>query len=280
MFGKLFSKIAGFFFNDISKLISPRFKELSKTLALINIDEDIQTYLSNILFLSFIIGVGLEFLMIFVMIKLNIFFTIFTFILTVVIAFTFGAFIFIILYKYPQYIIDSNKKELEDELETSIKHLSVLQDPNLTVKDVLILFQKIENNKLLTEESKKILAMADLNNNLKETLIVICSNTYSEQEYSFFSKLIEVIDKKVNLSNVICEYLESTAQIRKEKEEQKRNRITLLFEINIFLFFLIFILIFSVFLMPYYRTAIKNILFIIAIVFPIVELILIIIMNK
>jgi len=230
--------------------------------------------------LSFIIGVGLEFLMIFVMIKLNIFFTIFTFILTVVIAFTFGAFIFIILYKYPQYIIDSNKKELEDELETSIKHLSVLQDPNLTVKDVLILFQKIENNKLLTEESKKILAMADLNNNLKETLIVICSNTYSEQEYSFFSKLIEVIDKKVNLSNVICEYLESTAQIRKEKEEQKRNRITLLFEINIFLFFLIFILIFSVFLMPYYRTAIKNILFIIAIVFPIVELILIIIMNK
>ncbi|MFA5745499.1 MAG: type II secretion system F family protein [archaeon] len=280
MFGKLFSKISGFFFLELSKLIVPRFKELTKILVFTEIEEDVQTYLSNILFISFIIGIILEFLMIFVMLKLNILFTIFTFILTIIISFTFAGFVFMILYKYPYYVINANKKELENELEISVKHLSVLQDPSLTVKDVLLLLQKIEKNKLLTEESKKILSLADLNKNLKETLKSVCNNTYSEQEYSFFSKLIEVLDKKADLFVVINDYLLSTEQIRKEKEEHQRNKITLLFEINVFLFFLIFILIFSVFLMPFYRDSIKNILFIIAIIFPIIELILIFILNK
>lgn len=280
MFVKFFTKISEFFFSEISKLIVPKFKELSKTLSFTDIEEDAQTYLSNILFLSFLIGIILEFLMIFVMLKLNILFNIFTFVLTIIIAFTFAGLIFIILYNYPKFILLSNKKKIEEELETSIKHLSVLQDKNLTVKDVLYLLQKIDNNKILTVESKRILSMSDLNKNLKETLKYMCDNTYSEQEYSFLSKLIEVLDGKYKLDQVINEYFLSTEQTRKEKEEHQRSRITLLFEINIFLFFLIFVLIFSVFLMPIYRNSIKEILFAIAIIFPIIELILIIILSK
>lgn len=280
MFGKTLSKISNFFFSDISKRIVPKFKELTKMLAITNIEEDIQTYISNTLFLSFLVGICLEFFMIFVMLKLNILFSGFTFVLTIIIAFTFAGFIFMTLYRYPHYLITSNKKELEHELEIIIRHLSVLQDQKMSVKDVLYLFQKIGSNKLLTEESKKILAMSDLNNNLKGTLKQICNSTYSEQEYNFFSKLIDVLDNKTTLSNVISDYLESTDQLRKEKEERKRSKITLLFEINIFLFFLIFILIFSVFLMPFYKDSIKNILFIIAVAFPIVEIILILILHK
>ncbi|HOZ35582.1 MAG TPA: type II secretion system F family protein [archaeon] len=280
MFGKTLSKISNFFFSDISKSIAPKFKELTKMLVITNIEEDVQTYISNTLFLSFLVGICLEFFMIFVMLKLNILFSVFTFVLTIIIAFTFAGFIFMTLYRYPHYLITSNKKELEHELEISIRHLSVLQDQKMSVKDVLYLFQKIGSNKLLTEKSKKILAMSDLNNNLKGTLKQICNSTYSEQEYNFFSKLIDVLENKTTLSNVISDYLESTDQLRKEKEERKRSKITLLFEINIFLFFLIFILIFSVFLMPFYRDSIKNILFIIAIAFPIVEIILVLILHK
>jgi hypothetical protein len=280
MFGKLFSKISLFFFSEVSKILAPRFKDLSKTLAFTNIEEDIQTYLSNILFFSFIIGAILEILIIFVLVKLNILFSLFTFILTIVVSVTFAILVFIILYKYPQYIVVSNKKKIEEELEKSVKHLSVLQDSSLTVKDILFLLQKIDHNQLLTEQSKKIIAMSDLNNNLKETLKYICDNTYSEQEYSFFSKLIEVLDKKSKLVDIINEYLISTEQTRKEKEEQQRSKITLLFEINIFLFFLIFILVFSVFLMPVSKESIKGILFAVAIIFPIIEFILVMILNK
>jgi len=280
MFGKLFSKISLFFFSEVSKILAPRFKDLSKTLAFTNIEEDIQTYLSNILFFSFIIGAILEILIIFVLVKLNILFSLFTFILTIVVSVTFAILVFIILYKYPQYIVVSNKKKIEEELEKSVKHLSVLQDSSLTVKDILFLLQKIDHNQLLTEQSKKIIAMSDLNNNLKETLKYICDNTYSEQEYSFFSKLIEVLDKKSKLVDIINEYLISTEQTRKEKEEQQRSKITLLFEINIFLFFLIFILVFSVFLMPVSKESIKGILFAVAIIFPIIEFILVVILNK
>lgn len=280
MFGKFLSKISNFFFGEISKYIAPKFKELTKLLAITDIEEDVQTYLSNSLFLSFLFGICLEFLMIFVMLKLNILFSVFSFFLTIIISFTFAVFIFMTLYKYPHYLINSNKRELEEELEISIKHLSVLQDSKMGVKDVLLLFQKIETNILLTSESKKILAMSDLNNNLKSTLKYICNNTYSEKEYDFFSKLIDVLDNKATLSKVISDYLESTEQLRKEREERKRSKITLLFEINIFLFLLIFILIFSVFLMPFYKDSIREILFVIAIAFPIMELILIFILHK
>lgn len=280
MFGRLFTKISLFFFGEVAKVFVPRFKELSKTLSFTNIEEDVLTYLSNILFLSFIIWLILVFLLIFVMLKLNIFFNLFTFILTIIISFTFAGLVFIILYNYPKYILVSNKKEIEEELEKSIKHLSALKDSNLTVKDVLLLLQKIENNRILTAESKKILAMADLNKNLKETLRFICDNTYSEQEHTFFSKLVDVLDNKYKIEQVINDYFISTEQTLKEKEDHQRSRITLLFEINIFLFFLVFVLVFSVFLMPVYKESIKDILFVIAIVFPIIEIILIAILNK
>lgn len=280
MFGKKLSKISNFFFADLSKRIAPKFKELSKLLTITNIEEDAQTYISNTLFLSFLSGFIFEFFLIFIMLKLNIFFSVFTFILTVIIALTFAGFIFMTLYRYPRYLLKSNKNEIEQELENSVRHLSALQDPKMSVKDVLYLFQKIGSNKLLATESKKILAMSDLNNDLKGTLKQICDSTYSEQLYNFYSKLIEVLDNKKTLANIVSDYLESTDLLRKEKEERKRSKITLLFEINIFLFFLIFILIFSVFLMPYYKDSIKNILFVIAIAFPIVEIILILILHK
>ena len=280
MFGRFFTKISLFFFGEVAKVFVPRFKELSKTLSFTNIEEDVLTYLSNILFLSFIIWLILVFLLIFVMLKLNILFNLFTFILTIIISFTFAGLVFIILYNYPKYILVSNKKEIEEELEKSIKHLSALKDSNLTVKDVLLLLQKIENNRILTAESKKILAMADLNKNLKETLRFICDNTYSEQEHTFFSKLVDVLDNKYKIEQVINDYFISTEQTLKEKEDHQRSRITLLFEINIFLFFLVFVLVFSVFLMPVYKESIKDILFVIAIVFPIIEIILIAILNK
>lgn len=280
MFGRFFTKISLFFFGEVAKVFVPRFKELSKTLSFTNIEEDVLTYLSNILFLSFIIWLILVFLLIFVMLKLNILFNLFTFILTIIISFTFAGLVFIILYNYPKYILVSNKKEIEEELEKSIKHLSALKDSNLTVRDVLLLLQKIENNRILTAESKKILAMADLNKNLKETIRFICDNTYSEQEHTFFSKLVDVLDNKYKIEQVINDYFISTEQTLKEKEDHQRSRITLLFEINIFLFFLVFVLVFSVFLMPVYKESIKDILFVIAIVFPIIEIILIAILNK
>jgi len=280
MFGRFFTKISLFFFGEVAKVFVPRFKELSKTLSFTNIEEDVLTYLSNILFLSFIIWLILVFLLIFVMLKLNILFNLFTFILTIIISFTFAGLVFIIFYNYLKYILVSNKKEIEEELEKSIKHLSALKDSNLTVKDVLLLLQKIENNRILTAESKKILAMADLNKNLKETLRFICDNTYSEQEHTFFSKLVDVLDNKYKIEQVINDYFISTEQTLKEKEDHQRSRITLLFEINIFLFFLVFVLVFSVFLMPVYKESIKDILFVIAIVFPIIEIILIAILNK
>lgn len=280
MFGKVFSKIAGFFFADIAKILSPQFKGLSKTIEFTDINEDINTYLSNSLFLAFLVGFILELLMVYVLLKLNIYFSIISFLVTIFIAATFAILVFIVLYKFPYYIVKSKKKDIETELEISVKHLSVLQDKNLTVKDVLLLLQSIEGNKILSEESKKILKLTDLNQNLKSTLKYICSNTYSEQEYTFFSKLIDVIDKRATLSEAISEYLVSVEQTKKEKAEQKKTKINLLFQINVFLFVVIFLLVFSIFLMPVYEESIKDLLFAIAIVFPIVEILLVFVLSK
>ncbi|MDD3245172.1 MAG: type II secretion system F family protein [Candidatus ainarchaeum sp.] len=280
MFGKVFSKIAGFFFANIAKILSPQFKGLSKTIEFTDINEDINTYLSNSLFLAFLVGFILELLMVYVLLKLNIYFSIISFLVTIFIAATFAILIFIVLYKFPYYIVKSKKKDIETELEISVKHLSVLQDKNLTVKDVLLLLQSIEGNKILSEESKKILKLTDLNQNLKSTLKYICSNTYSEQEYTFFSKLIDVIDKRATLSEAISEYLVSVEQTKKEKAEQKKTKINLLFQINVFLFVVIFLLVFSIFLMPVYEESIKDLLFAIAIVFPIVEILLVFVLSK
>lgn len=280
MFGKFFTKVSLFFFGGVTKFFAPKLKELTKNLSFTNLEEDIYTYFSNILFTSFLIWFFLIFLLIFLMLKLNILFNFFSFLLVIIISFTFSGSIFILLYNFPKYLLISNKRQIEEEIEKSIKHLSALNDPNLTVRDILFILQKINDNKILTQESKKILAIADLNKNLKETIKQICDSTYSEQEFQFFSKLIEVLDKKQTIDEFIKNYFISTEQNLKEKEEHKKNRITLLFQINIFLFFLIFILVFSLFLIPISKEVIKDILFIIAIAFPIVELILIIILSK
>jgi hypothetical protein len=280
MFGKFITKISIFLFSDINKIISPYFKNLSKVLNYANIGEDINSYLCNALFISFISAIVLEFLMIFIMLKINIFFTILSFLITIFLSFTFAAIIFFVFYKYPFYLINSKKKEVEFEIKNSLKHLSALRDKDLTVRDILLLLQKLEFNSILTIECKKVLSMSSINKNLRGTLEFICKNTYSELEYDFFKKLIDVIDNKKILSDVITEFLENVEQSIKSQNEQRKTKINLLFQVNIFLFFLIFILVFGVFLTSMFIPQMHSILLMIAIIFPIIEIILIIVLNK
>jgi len=280
MFGKFITKISIFLFSDINKIISPYFKNLSKVLNYANIGEDLNSYLCNALFISFIFAIVLEFLMIFVMLKINIFFTILSFLITIFLSFTFAAIIFFVFYRYPFYLINSKKTEVEFEIKNSLKHLSALRDKDLTVRDILLLLQKLEFNSILTIECKKVLSMSSINKNLRGTLEFICKNTYSELEYDFFKKLIDVIDNKKVLSDVITEFLENVEQSIRSQNEQRKTKINLLFQVNIFLFFLIFILVFGVFLTSIFIPQIHSILLMIAIIFPIIEIILIIVLNK
>jgi len=280
MFGKFITKISIFLFSDINKIISPYFKNLSKVLDYANIGEDLNSYLCNALFISFIFAIVLEFLMIFVMLKINIFFTILSFLITIFLSFTFAAIIFFVFYRYPFYLINSKKTEVEFEIKNSLKHLSALRDKDLTVRDILLLLQKLEFNSILTIECKKVLSMSSINKNLRGTLEFICKNTYSELEYDFFKKLIDVIDNKKILSDVITEFLENVEQSIRSQNEQRKTKINLLFQVNIFLFFLIFILVFGVFLTSIFIPQIHSILLMIAIIFPIIEIILIIVLNK
>lgn len=280
MFGKFITKISIFLFSDINKIISPYFKNLSKVLNYANIGEDLNSYLCNALFISFIFAIVLEFLMIFVMLKINIFFTILSFLITIFLSFTFAAIIFFVFYRYPFYLINSKKTEVEFEIKNSLKHLSALRDKDLTVRDILLLLQKLEFNSILTIECKKVLSMSSINKNLRGTLEFICKNTYSELEYDFFKKLIDVIDNKKVLSDVITEFLENVEQSIRSQNEQRKTKINLLFQVNIFLFFLIFILVFGVFLTSMFIPQMHSILLMIAIIFPIIEIILIIVLNK
>jgi archaellum biogenesis protein FlaJ (TadC family) len=184
------------------------------------------------------------------------------------------------LYRYPYYLVNSQKKELENEIRTSIKHLSALKDKDMDVKDVLLVLQKLEFNYILTKDCTKILSTSDLNRNLRGTLEYVCGHTYSELEYDFFKKLIDVLDGRKELPQIVEDFLESLEQSIKEKNEQRKSKINLLFQINIFLFFLVFILLFSIFLTPFYIEDIKTLLLGIAIVFPIIEFVLIIVLNK
>ena len=280
MFGKFITKISIFLFSDINKIISPYFKNLSKVLNYANIGEDLNSYLCNALFISFIFAIVLEFLMIFVMLKINIFFTILSFLITIFLSFTFAAIIFFVFYRYPFYLINSKKTEVEFEIKNSLKHLSALRDKDLTVRDILLLLQKLEFNSILTIECKKVLSMSSINKNLRGTLEFVCKNTYSELEYDFFKKLIDVIDNKKVLSDVITEFLENVEQSIRSQNEQRKTKINLLFQVNIFLFFLIFILVFGVFLTSMFIPQMHSILLMIAIIFPIIEIILIIVLNK
>jgi archaellum biogenesis protein FlaJ (TadC family) len=188
--------------------------------------------------------------------------------------------VFLLLYKFPYYILESKKKEIDVELENTIRHLSVLDDDALSVNDVLNILLKLENNELLTEEARRIITLSGINSNLKDTLRQAVKDTYSELEKNFFRKLIDVIDNKEKIGKVVSDFLITLEQSRKEASEEKKSRINLLFEVNIFLFFFIIILLTSLFLVTLDHNTLRSLLMFIAIIFPIVEFILIVILFK
>jgi hypothetical protein len=277
---KIISKMSLYLFKDVIKLFEPKLNTLKKTLNNSELNIDVVTYLSNILFLSFLCFLIFEFGIIILLIYLKIYFNLISFLVTMFISFTFSIIFFMILFKYPYYIIISKKQKIEKEIQKSIKHLNVLKDPNMTVKDVLLLLQKIESNDILTKESKNILSMTDLNHNLKSTLEYIRKKTYSEVENDFLRKLIEVIDKKKTLKEVVKDFLESVEQNIKEENEQRKANANMLFVINVFLFFFIFVLLLGVFFVPMLGDNLRTILMVISFVFPILEILLLVILNK
>ena len=280
MFGKFTSKISSFFFKDIVLKFKFKFKGFSLVLEYTEINEDVVSYLSNILFFSLCFMLILDFFFIFLMLKLNIFFNILSFVVTIFVSGTFGVMLFLILYKYPYYLLDSKKKELNIEIERSVRHLSVLKDDRLTIKDILKILHNLEGNKILTIEIKKILTLSDLNNNLKATLLSAVNSTYSELEKKLFSKFIDVLDNKETLSKVVNDFLVNLEQSQKEYSEQKKSRINILFQTNVFLFFLIIIMLVSIFLIPLSQEVIRSTILFVSIVFPIIEFILILVLYK
>ena len=280
MFGKIFTKLSTYFLGELVSKFENRFKNFSKVLTYANINEDPTTYISNSLFASFLLFLFLEFGTILMMIKLNILFGLFSFLITILLSFTFASLVFILFCKYPYYVLESKKKEIDYELENSIRHLSVLEDKSLTIKDILNILLKLENNKLLSEEAQKILTLSSINSNIKDTLRQVIKETYSELEKNFFRRLIDVIDNKDQIGKVVNEFLESLEQLRKEASEQKKSSVNLLFEVNIFLFFFVIILLTSLFLISLDQQTIRSLLMFIAIVFPIVEFVLVVILFK
>ncbi len=280
MFGKIFTKLSTYLFGELVSTFENRFKNFTKVLTYANINEDAITYLSNVLLTSFLLFLLIEFGIILVMVKLNILFNMFSFFITLLLSFTFASLVFILLCKFPYYILESKKKEIDFELENTIRHLSVLEDKALTIKDILNILQKLENNKLLSEEAKKIITVSNLNLNLKDTLRQVIRETYSELEKNFFRRLIDVIDNRDQIGKVVSEFLTSLEQLRKEASEQKKSSINLLFEVNIFLFFFVIILLSSIFLIPLDMETIRSLLMFIAIIFPIVEFVLVVILFK
>lgn len=280
MFSKRLTKISKYFFKDILLKYDYFFKDFNKVLEYSDVDENYLSYLSNILFISVFSLIFIEFILIYLMIVLNILFNLFSFFITVFIAFTFSFMIFLLLYRYPYYLLDSKKSKISEEFNKTIKHLSVLKDDKLTVHDVLNVFLNIEENYFLSKDAKKILLLESRTKNLKDTLKFVIGSSYSEVEKNFFRKLIDVIDKKENLNNVISDFLNNIEQSRKEISEQKKNRINLLFSIFIFLFF-IFLFVFLILLFVFSNNLLfKKILLIFAIVFSIVEVVMIFVLYK
>jgi|GEM_PF-1046125 len=280
MFGKIFTKLSTFLFGELVSTFENRFKNFTKVLSYANVNEDAVTYISNVLLISFLCLLFIEFFIIFLMVKLNILFSLFSFVVTLVLSFTFASLVFILLCKYPYYILESKKKEIDFELENTIRHLSVLEDKALTIKDILNILQRLEDNKLLSDEAKKSISVSNLNLNLKDTLRQVIKETYSELEKNFFRRLIDVIENRDQIGKVVSEFLTSLEQLRKETSEQKKSSINLLFEVNIFLFFFVIILLSSIFLIPLEQETIRSLLMFIAIIFPIVEFVLVVILFK
>jgi hypothetical protein len=280
MFSKFLTNISLFFLKDIVMQFKSTFKNFDRVLEYTGINEDSISYISNISFISIFFLIVIEFAFIYLMIRLGILFNLFSFFITIFISFTFAFMIFLLLFKYPFFILNKIKKEIGSEFQRSIKHLSVLRDENLTIKDVLNVFENLENNELLSREAKKIIALNKRNHNLKDTFKSIISETYSEVEKNFFRKLIEVIDKKEDLNQVILDFLTSLEQSKRELSEQKKSRINILFLMSIFLFFffIVILIIFFITFTDYFL--LKESLLIFSIIFAVIEFILIGILYK
>ncbi len=280
MFSKFLTSISLFFLKDIVMQFKSAFKNFDRVLEYTGINEDSISYISNISFISIFFLIVIEFAFIYLMIRLGILFNLFSFFITIFISFTFAFMIFLLLFKYPFFILNKIKKEIGSEFQRSIKHLSVLRDENLTIKDVLNVFENLENNELLSKEAKKIIALNKRNHNLKDTFKSIISETYSEVEKNFFRKLIEVIDKKEDLNQVILDFLTSLEQSKRELSEQKKSRINILFLMSIFLFFffIVILIIFFITFTDYFL--LKESLLIFSIIFAVIEFILIGILYK
>ncbi len=277
---RIFNKVSLFLFKDVIKLFEPKLKTLKNALKNASINQDVITYLSNALFLSFVFFLFFEFIAIFLLMFLKIYFDIISFLVTIFISMTFTTMFFLILYKYPYYLTMTKRQKLEKELQRSIKHLQVLKDPNMTVKDVLLLLQRLEFNDLLTKESKKILTMVNFNKNLRASLETVKNTTYSEIESDFFRKLINVIDKKESLQDALNEFLENVEQNIKEETEMRKTKTNLLFGVNLFLFLIVFILLSGTFFVSSNGVLLRQVLMGIAIAFPIIEIVLVIVLNK
>lgn len=280
MFGKILSKISLFLFGDFVKLFDFDLAKFEKVIKYTEIDENSTTYISNIMLLSFIVFVIFEILFIFVMVTLNIYFSLLSFIITIFLSLTIALLVFLLFFRYPYYILKIKKNEFDSEIERSIKHLAVMSNKNTTLIDVLNLLKNLEGNILLSKEAKTILTVSNLNHNLKDTFNHIIKTTYSKLEKDFFEKLILVNDGKADLSSTFNNFIENLYESKKEQNEERKSKINLLFQVNSFLFFFVIVLLFAVFLVPFNQEYIKQVLYAIAIVFPIVEFILLIILYK
>lgn len=280
MFSKFLTRISKYFFKDLVERFKDNLTGFDKVLNYTDINQDSISYVSNILFLSLFFFIVMEFILIFVMINLNILFNFLSFFITIFISFTFTVMVFLLLLKYPYYILNLKKLKIKEELSRNIIHLSTLKDEKLKIEDVINLFKNLEDNDVLTKEAKKIINLKKESHNLKDIFKIIINQTYSEIEKVFFRKMIKVIDKEEDLNKVIFEFLSSLEQSRKEINEQKKTRVNLLFSISFFLFFcflIILILIFMTIDNPY---VLKEFLFIFGIVFSIIEFVIILVLFK
>lgn len=280
MFSRNLSKISSFFLKDIVTKFKSSLHGFDNILRYVGLKEDSVSYISNILFVSLFSMIVLNFLLIFLMIKLNVLFNFLSFTITIFISFTFAFMIFLLLYKYPYYILENIKKQINQEFDKTIRHLYVLRDDNLTVHDVLNVFLNLEQNSIFSKQIKKILFLEKNNHKLKDIFKSIVDGSYSEIEKLFFRKLIEVIDGKENINNVISEFLISLEQSRKEISEQKKSRINLLFLMSIFLFLTAIIILIIILFIIKDLVLLKSILLTFAIIFSIVEFVIIFILYK
>lgn len=280
MFSKFLTQISSFFFKEIVLKFKYNLKSFEKILDYTGINESYVTYLSNILFISLFFLIVVEFSLIFLMIKLNILFNILSFFVTVFIAFTSAFMIFLLLYKYPYYLLSTKKKKIDVEFNTTIRHLSVLKDEKLSITDVLNVFKNLENNDILSKEAIKIINMTKNNQSLRDTFKTIIYETYSEVEKNFFRKMIDVIDGKENLNQVVSDFLSALEQSRREISEQKKSSVNILFLMSIFLFFFFIIILVILFITLQDYFILRDALLIFAIVFGILEFLLIILLYK